>query len=125
MADHELKYRFGPIDAVKWWLLRHNSITVPWPKEKEFVIKDSDTNWVDLGGAFKVSLYTDDPNYHFRQLLEDKVGKQGRDWMWKPIPGTTVILYDSQPDPGVLEIRFRSSKAKWASFLQMKWSRNE
>lgn len=122
MADIEIKYRFGLIEAVKWWLMRHNSVELQWPSDGEIEVDHNDAAWVDLGGAVTISAYTNCPNWHYRPYLDRNVGQYGKDWMWKghaPIP---VVLCDGEYDKGSLELRVSNKKAKWLSLIQLKWA---
>jgi len=122
MSDYEIKHRFGPIEAVKWWLMRHNTATVRWPREQRVVIEDTHAAWVDAIGPMKITIVTDDPNWRYRPFLEKAVGKLGRDWMWKTRSQESAWQGSFSPGEMLLEIRVHSSKAKWLSILQMKWS---
>jgi len=123
MADYELKSRFGPWDAFKWWLLRHNSIIVKMPETKEATVDHTNAAWIDFGGAATLTIITDCPNWHYRPFLDQHVGAIGKDWMWKVIPGNPFLFRNNRlADLIVLEIRFRKDKAKWASLLYLKWS---
>ena len=126
MAKHELKSRFGPWDSLKWRLMRGEKIVLPWPEPKEVTINDKDINWSDCGGATNVSLFTDDPNYHLRPFLEEKIGIQGKDWMWRHQVGCSVFItpeFHRQVDR--LEIKIRKNKSKWASVIRLKWGNSE
>ena len=54
-----------------------------------------------------------DPNDHYRPYLEKNVGKQNRDWVWG--------LRDNNAAENRLTIKFRKSKAKWATMAAILW----
>ena len=49
------------------------------------------------------------PDDHYRPLLEEHVGKQGKDWNWRT-------------DGNRITIKIRQDKQIWASFFAAKWS---
>lgn len=55
--------------------------------------------------------FSADPNDHYREELETKVGRQGWDWDWR--------LTDN---PKKLKIKFRKGKEKWATYFSLKWN---
>ena len=54
-----------------------------------------------------------DPNDHYRPWLEKNVGRQHRDWVWG--------LRDNNAAENRLTIKFRKSKAKWATAAFLLW----
>lgn len=122
MSEHEIKTRFGPIEAIKWRLMPGEIITLPWPNVKEFTVAHNSLYWKDLGGAMNVVVATDSPNLHYRPYLEESIGKQGRDWMWRHVSGGSVFV-DPQfhRDIDRVQIKIHKRKAKWTNILLLKW----
>lgn len=122
MAKREIKSRFGPWEAIKWRFMRGEVVSLPWPKVEEFTVNDKSPGWVDLGGAANVVIYTDCPNHHYRPWLEEKVGEQGKDWMWRHKVGCSVFISpDWHRQIDRLEVKVSKRKSKWASLMMLKW----
>ena len=89
----------------KAWLSWNNLIgktfTVPWP-----------TGYIVLESG--EDLLSADPNDLYRPLLEELVGKQGRDWQW----GSSVL---SGTQAVHLKIKLRYGKTKLIPFFILKW----
>lgn len=106
----------------RYRFMKGETVTLPWPKMMKIVVNDTSDQWTDCGGAKKVELITDDPNYHYRPFLEQKVGKQGKDWMWRHVVGCSVFISpDFHRQVDKLEIKLSKDKAKWASVIRLKW----
>jgi len=108
MARAEIHKRFGIVHALWWRFVPGETITVTWPTG--WAVLNDDTQ----GGTTQV--LSSDPNDHFRPWLEKNVGKQGWDWNWR-----ISQVGDGTSNMGCLDIKFRKSKAKWASLFLLKW----
>ena len=82
-----------------WWRWMPGSIfVVPWPN-----------GWVEVGEG--TTIFSSDPNDHWRPWLEEHVGWQGWDWDWR---------ISSQIDYAV-EIKIRRSKEQYATLAKLRW----
>lgn len=92
-------------DSLSEWLFwkygKGPTITVRWPVGP---IEEADP----VDGTISA-----DPNDHYRPWLEKNVGKQNRDWVWG--------LRDNNAAENRLTIKFRKSKAKWATAAFLLW----
>lgn len=91
---YKLKYNMGLWEQIYWKVMTGKEINVRWP-----------AGWVE-GRMFESS----DPNEHYRPWLESNVGKQGKDWQWKP--GQHNDLY----------ITLSRRKMHLATMILLKWS---
>lgn len=95
----DIKRHFRNIRSRTWWsIVGRSSVVVRWPN-----------GWTKpdhLGNQFLSS----DPNDHYREWLEDNVGKQGWSWQWYPEPDGTLRIY------------FRKNKEKEMILAALRWS---
>ena len=98
-----------------WWrFVPGETINVRWPSGN-IVVDHNHPKWQDMGGAVWVDLgFSADPNDHYRPELEELVGRQGRHWNWG-IANNDVV-------ENRLTIKIVRSRAKYASYLAMKWA---
>ena len=96
-------------DSLKEWLFwKYGSgptITVKWP-----------VGWVVLHvfpDGSQTSAESADPNDHYRPWMEKNVGRQNRDWIWG--------MRGNNAAENRLTIKFRKSKAKWATMAAILW----
>ena len=68
---------------------------VPWPR-----------GWVE-SKAFGSQVFSSDPNDHYREWLEQHVGKQGWDWEWE-------IANGHFPASNGLRVMFKKGNEHWA-----------
>jgi hypothetical protein len=97
-------------DSLREWLFwKYGSgptITVAWP-----------VGWVVLHvfpDGSQTSAESADPNDHYRPWMEKNVGRQHRDWAWR--------CCDNNCAENKLTIKFRKSKAKWATMAAILWA---
>ena len=92
-------------DSLSEWLFwkygKGPTVTVKWPVGP---IEEADP----VDGTISA-----DPNDHYRPYLEKNVGRQNRDWVWG--------LRDNNAAENRLTIKFRKSKAKWATAAFLLW----
>ena len=95
-------------DSLSEWLFwkygKGPTVTVKWPVGPVRVPNG------DNAGVLTESA---DPNDHYRPWLEKNVGRQHRDWVWG--------LRDNNAAENRLTIKFRKSKAKWATAAFLLW----
>jgi hypothetical protein len=107
MSKWEIYARTLDIFSNIWWKwVPGVIITVKWP-----------TGWVvldDDGQGGQTSTESADPNDHYRPWLEKNVGRQGWDWQWR-IGTAGTRGYDT------LLIKFRKSKATFATLAALRW----
>ena len=97
-----------------WWkYVPGVYVTVKWPVGP-LIVDYNDPRWVDLGGAVWIRIDSADPNDHYRLWMETNVGRQGWDWDWD--------LIDNNVAENRLTIKFRKSKARWATLCGLMWS---
>ena len=98
-----------------WWrFVPGEIIKVRWPSGN-LVVDHNHPKWQDMGGAVWVDLgFSADPNDHYRPELEKLVGRQGWHWNWG--------MADNDVTENRLTIKVVSSRAKYASYLAMKWA---
>jgi hypothetical protein len=105
-------------DSLREWLFwKYGSgptITVAWPVGKIIIVDEEDPRWDWTMGASKQSFESADPNDHYRPWMEKNVGKQNRDWAWR--------CCDNNCAENKLTIKFRKSKAKWATMAAILWA---
>ena len=93
-------------DSLSEWLFwkygKGPTVTVKWPVGP---IEEADP----VDGTISA-----DPNDHYRPYLEKNVGRQNRDWVWG--------LRDNNAAENRLTIKFRKSKAKWATAAFLLWA---
>ncbi len=102
MAKWEIKKRFGSTEALWWAFMPGEVVTVSWP------------NGYVTGSIFLSS----DPNDHYRNWLEENVGKQGFDWNWR-IGELADIVTGLSSDK--LDIKFRKGKLEQATLFKLKF----
>jgi hypothetical protein len=106
VAMYEIRKQAGNIaEWIFWRYGRGPSITVQWP-----------VGPVEVPNGDNAGVLTEsaDPNDHYRPYLEKNVGKQNRDWVWG--------LRDNNAAENRLTIKFRKSKAKWATMAAILWA---
>jgi hypothetical protein len=98
-----------------WWrFVPGEVINVRWPAGN-IVVDDQHPLWEDMGGAVWVDLgFSSNPNDHYRPELEEKCGRQGRDWEWG--------LKGNDAAENRITIKIRKKHAKWASYFALKWN---
>ncbi len=97
-----------------WWKLMPGSIIkVRWPVGL-ITIAEDDPRWDWTIGPSKYKVESADPNDHYRQWMEQNVGKQGWDWDW--------CMRDNDITENKLTIKFRKSKEHFATMALLRWS---
>jgi hypothetical protein len=107
----------------EWLFWKYGSgptITVRWPVGEIIIVGEEDPRWDWTMSASKQSFESADPNDHYRPYLEKNVGKQNRDWMWKIGPTAADNGFGTRGYDTLL-IKFRKSKAKWATVAALIW----
>lgn len=96
-------------DSLSEWLFwkygKGPTISVKWPVGPISVPNGDNTGMLTESA---------DPNDHYRPWLEKNVGKQNRDWVWG--------LRDNNVTENRLTIKFRKSKAMYASVATLLWT---
>jgi len=103
MAIYEINKHADSLGEWLFWKYgKGPTIKVKWP-----------VGWTEqdhLGNQIESA----DPNHHYRPWLEKNVGKQNRDWVWG--------LRDNNAAENRLTIKFRKSKAQWATMAALLWT---
>lgn len=113
MAMHEINKHADSLSEWLFWKYGSGpTVTVRWPVGEVRIRQEPSGIWDYVTSA--------DPNDHYRPYLEQNVGKQNRDWMWKIGPavadtGAGTRGYDT------LLIKFSRKKAKWATATSLLW----
>jgi hypothetical protein len=113
-AMYSIQDRADKIWATLWWKFASGpTIEVKWPNGWVVLHENADGTRVCADSA--------DPNDHYRPWLEENVGKQGRDWDWRP---GSVVTCNGSGTVGVdtVAIKFRKGKASFASMAALKWN---
>ena len=93
--------------SIWWTLVPGTEIKVSWPTGP--VIKSFEDQYKSDD-----ELFSADPNDHYRPWLEKNVGKQTWDWDWN--------LKDDDVTNNTITIKFRRSKARWATLAAVRWT---
>lgn len=97
-----------------WWkVMCGATIKVRWPYG-EVLVGPNSRYWDGTTGELRQIVISADPNDHYRDWLEDNVGKQGFDWEW--------ALAGDDLTKETLTIRFRRGKKKYAILASLLWS---
>lgn len=101
------------INRLWWEFMPGVEIKVLWPNG-EVTVDEDHPLWDWTIGPSKYIVESADPNDHYRPELERKVGRQGWDWDW--------CFKDNDIAENRLTIKFRKSKARWATYFALKWN---
>ena len=97
----------GFVNRVWWRLMPGTTFKVKWPVGA--IIEEFEDQYKTNG-----SLFSSDPNEHYRPFLEKYVGRQGWDWDW--------AMIDTDITENLLTVKLRRGKEKYATLLAMRWS---
>ena len=112
----EIHYRFGIIKGLWWRFMPGTEIELLWPRGRVVVTPDQ-PGWDPSLGATKQSLFSADPNDHYRPWLEEHVGRQGWDWDWRIGEVATTT-----GDRDTIRIKIRRGRAEYATIAALRWA---
>lgn len=101
------------LNKVWWWLVPGVTIKVAWPDG----MVDVGPNSLQFDGTVNElpqSVYSTDPNDHYRPWMEANVGRQGWDWDW--------CMRDNDIADNTLTIKFRRAKREHAMIVGLMWA---
>ena len=101
------------LEALWWRFMPGVTVVVKWPRGHVRVGPAHPQGWSGYGEYYD-TVWSADPNDHYRAWLENNVGRQGWDWNWR--------MLDNDVANNCIHIKVRQKFAMYATIMAINWS---